>query len=106
MIGTMRSTNPHPTVPIGVLNFPRCHGPLRNLSPTKKMRIMMGMVKATYAAIAAMENKAPAAMGPPKMRRVERMPMVMFAMTAFTGVLVCGFTCFQMCERGKQSSRE
>ena len=48
----------------------------------------MGVVKATNAAMAPMENIAPAARGPPKMRRSIIHATEVFNHTAFTGVLV------------------
>lgn len=51
MIGTMTMTKAQPTTPMGIENLPRCQGPLRNLSPTKKMRMKIGITKATNAAV-------------------------------------------------------
>lgn len=48
----------------------------------------MGMVKATKAAQAPMLKIAPMARSPPKMSRRSRIPTLVLAQTAFTGVLV------------------
>ena len=104
-IGTIKATNAHAAVPIGRLALPRCQGPLLNRSPTKKTRMNIGMVKATKAATAAIEKRAPAASDPPKTRSVMRMPMVVLNHTALTGVWVCLFTRLIQKEKGKQSSR-
>lgn len=67
----------------------------------------MGMVKATNAATAPMENRAPAASSPPKIRMVMAMPTKVLNHTALTGVRVWRLTRFVIRERGpKQSSRE
>jgi hypothetical protein len=67
--------------------------------------MVMGMVKATKAAIAAMLKMALMAMGPPNTNNVRQMPMTALNHTALTGVCVYLLTLFQMRERGKQSSR-
>ena len=104
-IGTMRATNAQAAPPMYMLKGPRFQGPARNLFPTKKTRMKIGIVNATKAATAAIENSAPAASGPPKTRRVMRMPSVVLNQTALTGVRVCLFTLFIHQEQGKQSSR-
>ena len=104
-IGTMRATNPQAAPPMYMLKGPRFQGPARNLFPTKKTRMKMGIVNATKAATAAIENSAPAASGPPKTRRVMRMPSTVLNQTALTGVRVCLFTLLIHQEQGKQSSR-
>lgn len=85
-IGTMRATNPQAALPIYMLKRPKFQGPALNLLPTKKTRMKIGIVKATNAATAAIEKSAPAASGPPKTRRVMRMPSVVLNQTALTGV--------------------
>ena len=65
----------------------------------------MGMLKATKAATAAIENKAPAASSPPKIKRVMRIPTMVFIHTALTGVFVCLLTRLLHQEKGKQPSR-
>ena len=65
----------------------------------------IGMVKATKAPTAAMEKRAPIAMGPPKMSRTMRVPMMVLSQTALTGVWVWRFTRLMIWEAGKQSSR-
>lgn len=60
----------------------------------------MGMVKATNAAMAPMENKAPAASSPPKMRTVMARPMMVLNQTALTGVRVCRLTLFVIWDKG------
>lgn len=87
-IGTINATNAHATHPIGRLNRPKFHGPGRKRFPTKNTRMKIGMVKATKAATAPMEKRAPAGTGPAKMRRVRAMPMALLNHTALTGVLV------------------
>lgn len=106
-IGTINITKAQAAVPMGMLARPRFHGPGRNRFPTKKTRMKMGIVKATKPARAPMENKAPAARAPPKIRKVIRMPMNVLNHTALTGVRVCRFTRFVMGDNGpKHSSRE
>ena len=85
-IGTIRDTNPQAALPMYILKGPRFHGPALNLLPTKKTRMKIGIVNATKAATAAIENSAPAASGPPKTRRVMRIPRVVLNQTALTGV--------------------
>ena len=101
----MRATNPQAKLPMYMLKGPKFQGPGLNLLPTKKTRIKIGIVKATKAATAAIENRAPAASGPPKTRSVMRMPSVVLNQTALTGVWVCLLTRFIHQEKGKQSSR-
>ena len=101
----MRATNAQAALPMYMLQRPKFQGPGLNLLPTKKTRMKIGIVKATKAATAAMENSAPAASSPPKTRRVMRMPSVVLNQTALTGVCVCLFTRFIHQEKGKQSSR-
>ena len=101
----MRMTNAHAMQPIGMLKRPRFHGPARNLLPTKKTRMKIGVVKATKAAMAPMLKMAPMAYWPPKMSSRSRMPMTLLNHTALTGVSVRVLTCFQYFESGKQSSR-
>ena len=69
-----------------MLNRPKFHGPGLNLLPTKNTLMKIGIVKATNAATAAIEKRAPAASVPPKMRRVMRMPRTVLNQTALTGV--------------------
>ena len=92
-------------VPTTGENFPKCQGPGRNRLPTRNVRMVIGIVKATKAAIAAMLKIAPIAMRPPNIRKVRQMPMTVLNQTALTGVCVCLLTLFQMRESGKQSSR-
>lgn len=123
-IGIMRTTKEQDIHPIGLLKTPKCHGPLRKLSPTKKVLIRIGVVKATYceraarAAISiaekvkgkighnppAMEKMAPIVTLPPNMRQQRRIPMIVLIITALTGVLVVGFTFLIHDDIGKQSS--
>lgn len=106
-IGTINVTKAQANVPIGILAGPRFHGPGLKRSPTKKTRIAIGIVKATKAATAPIENKAPAASGPPKMRRSITIPIMVLNQTALTGVRVCRLTCLVICDSGpKHSSRE
>jgi len=42
----MSATNADAMMPMGMENLPRCHGPGRNLLPTKKTRMTMGIVNA------------------------------------------------------------
>ena len=104
-IGTMRATNAQAALPMYILKGPKFQGPALNRLPTKKTRMKIGIVNATKAATAAIENSAPAASGPPKTRRVMRMPSVVLNQTALTGVWVCLLTRFIHQEQGKQSSR-
>lgn len=104
-MGIMRATKAEATTPIGILKTPKFHGPGLNLLPTKNTRMKMGVQKATSAAMAPTEKRAPMEMDPPKMRSNMRIPRVVFAQTALTGVLVNGLTCFHRLEKGKQSSR-
>ena len=104
-IGTIRMTKAHAVAPIGVLNFPKFHGPGRNLLPTRKTLIKIGIVKATKAATAPIEKSAPTARAPPNIKKVMRIPMPTFHQTALTGVLVLVFTCEIHPENGKQPSR-
>lgn len=87
-MGTMSVTNADPTAPMGMLKRPKFQGPGRKRSPTKKTRMTMGMVKATKAAQAPMLKIAPMARSPPNMSRRSRIPTLVLAQTAFTGVLV------------------
>lgn len=104
-IGTINKTKAHAETPIGILALPRFHGPGRNLLPTKKTLIKIGRVKATKAAMAPIENRAPTARSPPKISRVMTMPIIALNQTALTGVLVWRLTFLIMRERGpKQSS--
>jgi hypothetical protein len=48
-MGTMSATNADAITPMGMENLPRCHGPGRNLLPTKKTRMTMGIVNALGA---------------------------------------------------------
>lgn len=67
----------------------------------------MGMVKATNAAIAPIENRAPAASSPPKISTAMAMPTAVLNHTALTGVRVWRFTRLVTLDSGpKQSSRE
>ncbi len=104
-IGTMSATKAQAADPIYMLYRPKFHGPALNRLPTKNTLMKMGIVKATNAATAAIEKSAPAARGPPKMRRVMQMPRVVLNHTAFTGVWVCRFTRLIHHEQGKQPSR-
>ena len=104
-IGTMSATKAQAALPMYMLKGPKFQGPALNRLPTKKTRMKMGMVKATKAATAAMENSAPAAIEPPKTRRTIRMPSTVLNQTALTGVWVCRLTRFIHHEQGKQSSR-
>lgn len=65
----------------------------------------MGMVNATYAAIAPTEKIAPIATVPPKMSNSKQQPMVVLNHTALTGVYVILLTRLIQKEAGKQSSR-
>lgn len=85
-IGTMMTTNAQETPPTYMLYLPRFHGPGLNRSPAKNTRIDIGIVKATNAATAPIENRAPTAKGPPKISNVIRIPMHVLNQTAFTGV--------------------
>ena len=87
-MGTINATNAHAVNPTGRLNRPKFQGPGRKRFPTKNTRMKIGMVKATKAATAPMEKRAPADTGPAKMRRVRGMPMALLNHTALTGVLV------------------
>lgn len=42
----MRITNAEAITPHGIENLPKFHGPWRNLFPTKKTRMKIGVVKA------------------------------------------------------------
>ncbi len=90
--GTMSNTNAQAILPMTMLYLPKFQGPGLNLLPTKKTRIKMGIVNATKAATAAMENRAPAASGPPNISKVMQIPILVLNQTALTGVLVCGLT--------------
>lgn len=85
-MGNIKATKAQANTPMGRLALPRCHGPLLNRSPTKNTRIKIGVVKATKAATAAIENNAPAASVPPKIKRVIRIPTMVLNHTALTGV--------------------
>src|SRR5271155_4565768 len=87
-MGIMSPVKHEAREPMIKLNLPRCHGPRRKRLPTKKVRMKMGMVKATKAAMAAMLKIAPIATLPPKMSRVRQIPMTVLNQTALTGVLV------------------
>src|SRR5689334_18796326 len=117
----MSATKADANAPIGIENFPRFHGPGRNLLPTKKTRMKMGIVNAlqshdqqshlqtptsiptsgkdssthTKAAIAPIENSAPIAKSPPKISSSNRIPIAQLNHTAFAGVCVYLFTFFQ-----------
>ena len=84
----MRMTKADAIMPTGIESFPRFQGPGRKRLPTKNTRMKMGVVKATKAAMAPIENIAPAARGPPKMRRSMRQPTEVLNHTALTGVFV------------------
>src|SRR2546423_11967259 len=101
-IGIMSAVKHVASVPITGENCPKCHGPRRKRWPTKNARMVIGTVKATKAAIAAM---APIATIPPKTSVVRQMPITVLNHTAWTGVWVYLLTLFQMRESGKQSSR-
>lgn len=101
----MSETKAQAALPMYMLYFPKFHGPALNRLPTKKTRMKIGIVKATKAATAAMENRAPAASGPPNIRNVIQMPRVVLNQTALTGVCVCLFTRLIHQEQGKQPSR-
>ncbi len=73
--------------------------------PTKKTRMKMGMVNATYAAMAPTEKMAPMATEPAKMRKRIQIPILQLNHTALTGVRVRGLTFLIQNEAGKQSSR-
>lgn len=103
--GTIRATNAQAAAPIGKLNLPKFHGPARNLSPTKNIRMNIGMVNATKADTAPMEKSAPTAVGPPKRSKVIKMPMMVLNQAALTGVFVCWLTRLIHHEQGKQPSR-
>jgi hypothetical protein len=45
-MGTMSATKADATTPMGIDIFPKFHGPGRNLFPTKKTRMKMGIVNA------------------------------------------------------------
>jgi len=60
-IGTMSNTNAQAILPMGMLYLPKFQGPGLNLLPTRNTRMKIGIVKATKAATAAIENRAPAA---------------------------------------------
>lgn len=104
-IGTMRTTKAHEAPPMNMLYLPRFQGPGLNRSPTKNTRIDIGIVKATNAAIAPIENKAPTARGPPKISKVIRIPTHVLNQTAFTGVSVVLLTRLIQEEPGRQPSR-
>lgn len=91
-IGTMSKTNAQAILPMTMLYFPKFQGPGLNLLPTKNTRIKMGIVNATKAATAAIENRAPAAILPPNINKVMQIPRPVLNQTALTGVLVCGLT--------------
>jgi len=85
-MGTIRATNATAAMPIGRLALPRFQGPFLNRLPTKNTRMKMGIVKATYAATAAIEKRAPAASGPPNIKSTMSIPIVVLNQTALTGV--------------------
>ena len=101
----MRATNALAVTPTGMLKRPRFQGPALNLLPTKKTRMKIGVVNATNAAQAPILKMAPIATGPPKISKRQRTPIAVLNHTALTGVRVYLLTCFQILERGKQSSR-
>ena len=103
-MGTIRITNALAMQPIGMLNRPKFQGPGRNLFPTKKTLMKIGVVNATKAASAPIEKIAPMARLPPKIRRSNRQPTALLNQTALTGVWVTVLTCFQYFESGKQPS--
>ena len=92
-------------VPIKGENFPKCHGPRRNLFPTKNVLMVIGIVKATKAPIAPILKMAPIAISPAKIKNVRAMPMAVLNHTAFTGVCVWRLTLHQYFDPGKQPSR-
>ena len=65
----------------------------------------MGIVNATNAATAAIENMAPIATVPPKINNVIRIPITVLNHTALTGVLVFSLTRAIHQLAGKQPSR-
>src|SRR5579871_1847856 len=91
-IGSITTTNATAAAPTGLLNFPRCQGPLLNLLPTKKTLKAMGIVNATKQAIAPTEKMARIATFPANMRQQSRTPTTQLNHTALTGVLVYLFT--------------
>lgn len=129
--GIMRATKEQATVPQAIEYLPRFHGPGRKRSPTKRMRMAIGIVKDlethqsvsnkpsslcirkknisdkthVNAAIPPIENSAPTARLPPKISVKRKIPITAFPHTALTGVLVYGLTTFQMLLPGKTPSR-
>lgn len=85
-IGTMSAVKQDATMPVGIDRRPRFQGPGRNLLRVKATRMKVGVVKATKAAMAPMEKRAPAARVPPKIRRSIMQPRVVFSQTALTAV--------------------
>ena len=85
-IGTINKTKAQAALPMYLLYRPKFQGPGLNLFPTKNTLMKMGIVKATNAATAAIEKRAPAANVPPKMRKVMQMPRTVLNQTALTGV--------------------
>lgn len=104
-IGIITRMKEQAIMPIGLLNLPKCHGPRRKRSPTKNVLMKIGIVKATYAAMAPTEKIAPIATGPPKIKRSKQMPIVVLNQTALTGVYVILLTLLIHQEPGKQPSR-
>ena len=101
----MTRMNEQAIIPIGLLNLPKCHGPCRKRFPTKNTRMKMGIVKATYAAMAPTEKMAPIAIGPPKIKSSKQIPTDVLNQTAFTGVCVCLLTRLIQKDAGKHPSR-
>lgn len=85
-MGSITRMNAQPATPIGLLNLPKCHGPRRNRSPTKKVLMKIGTVKATIAEMAPTLKIAPIAIAPPKIRRRRTIPTATLNHTALTGV--------------------
>src|SRR3569833_953568 len=104
-IGIMSRVKALDAVPTTGLHLPRFHGPGRNLLPTKKVRIVMGIVKATQAPMAPTEKMAPMATGPANSSSVSSDPMTALHQTAMPGVLVAEFTFSQYRDSGKHPSR-
>jgi hypothetical protein len=56
-MGTMSATKADAIMPIGMENLPRCHGPGRNLLPTKNTRMKIGIVNALSSKLAPMATR-------------------------------------------------
>jgi hypothetical protein len=104
-IGVITRMKEQAIMPIGLLNFPKCHGPRRKRLPTKNVLMKIGIVKATYAAIAPTENIAPIATGPPNIKQSKQIPTLVLNQTAFTGVYVYLLTLLIQKDIGKHPSR-